>query len=368
MRYDPYGPDRNCTDFESYQEALAFYVAAGGPGSDPHRLDVDGDGEPCESLPGGPSAREMQQQETATALYASFGSASTPATETPATEEVRDPPDDSSPAATPTPTPAPAATTAPAPTPTPEPTPTPTPRPTPSPTAIPQPAPTRTPDPSPTPGASGEPQEEFQDRDCGDFDTWQEAQDFFLAEGGPESDPHKLDGDGDGSACQSLPGAPRASSEPTPSPSPTAPAPSPAPDDVRDGPALPDLIYEPRDADRNCGDFSSWWDAQNYYLAAGGPHEDPHRLDSNDDGIACESLPGAPRDEPALAEVEPDPVRVRSSPPGESDFQDRNCGDFATWQEAQDFYIAEGGPSQDPHRLDRDKDGTACESLPGAPA
>lgn len=47
-----------------------------------------------------------------------------------------------------------------------------------------------------------------QDRNCDDFDSWREAQDFFEAEGGPENDPHGLDGDNDGIACESFPGAP----------------------------------------------------------------------------------------------------------------------------------------------------------------
>ena len=41
---------------------------------------------------------------------------------------------------------------------------------------------------------------------------------------------------------------------------------------------------------------------------------------------------------------------------------DRNCSDFATQAEAQRFY-EQNGPG-DPHRLDRDDDGVACESLP----
>lgn len=40
---------------------------------------------------------------------------------------------------------------------------------------------------------------------------------------------------------------------------------------------------------------------------------------------------------------------------------DQDCSDFATWKEAQTFY--EGAGPGDPHRLDRDKDGIACESL-----
>ena len=48
------GDVRNCGDFDSYPEAKAwfdrFFTAYG----DVARLDGDGDGEPCESLPGGP--------------------------------------------------------------------------------------------------------------------------------------------------------------------------------------------------------------------------------------------------------------------------------------------------------------------------
>ncbi|MFO7173309.1 MAG: thermonuclease family protein [Bacillota bacterium] len=43
---------------------------------------------------------------------------------------------------------------------------------------------------------------------------------------------------------------------------------------------------------------------------------------------------------------------------------DRDCDDFATQAEAQAFFEAAGGPARDPHGLDRDGDGVACESLP----
>jgi len=49
--YDPFGDDRNCGDFDTHDEAQAFFEAAGGPDSDPHRLDGDGNGVACESLP-----------------------------------------------------------------------------------------------------------------------------------------------------------------------------------------------------------------------------------------------------------------------------------------------------------------------------
>lgn len=46
--YDPAGADRSCTDFATPAEAQAFYLAAGGPYLDAHRLDRDNDGMACE--------------------------------------------------------------------------------------------------------------------------------------------------------------------------------------------------------------------------------------------------------------------------------------------------------------------------------
>jgi len=48
--YDPTGPDRDCGDFGTWKQANDFFIAAGGPDSDPHRLDSDHDGVPCQSL------------------------------------------------------------------------------------------------------------------------------------------------------------------------------------------------------------------------------------------------------------------------------------------------------------------------------
>lgn len=45
----------------------------------------------------------------------------------------------------------------------------------------------------------------FADRDCGDFNTQKAAQEFFINQGGPQSDPHGLDADGNGVACESNP-------------------------------------------------------------------------------------------------------------------------------------------------------------------
>ncbi len=354
LRYDPFGPDRDCGDFDSYGEALAFYLAAGGPDSDPHRLDVNGDGEPCETLPGGPSALAVPPESQtgdgqnwaragkAVPVFAEchstgpFGSITGYVTFSllmgtasndcpPAAAQL---PTESTPASiqdpdfAPFPAPATDRETIDRPTPT----------------------PSRTPHPSPP----------FTDYDCDDFSTWQEAQALFTAEGGPGDDPHGLDRDSDGVACQSLPGSPASAMAASDSPpaSPNIPAVPGSKSTV--GPeVLFDLPFDPYGPDRNCEDFATWWDAQNFYLATGGTGEDPHKLDHNADGTACETLPGAPQEEP--------------EPPPEPEFVDRNCVDFATWREAQDFFLGQGGPNDDPHRLDRNGDGLACESLPGAP-
>ena len=37
---------------------------------------------------------------------------------------------------------------------------------------------------------------------------------------------------------------------------------------------------------------------------------------------------------------------------------------FPDWRSAQTFFEANGGPASDPHGLDADHDGIACETLP----
>ncbi|MCH7685184.1 MAG: excalibur calcium-binding domain-containing protein [Planctomycetes bacterium] len=59
--------------------------------------------------------------------------------------------------------------------------------------------------------------------------------------------------------------------------------------------------------------------------------------------------------------------RIGGTPISDPSGPDRDCGDFDTWAQAQDFYEAAGGPDEDRHRLDGDRDGIACESPPGAP-
>ncbi len=51
------------------------------------------------------------------------------------------------------------------------------------------------------------------------------------------------------------------------------------------------LPYEPDGPDRDCGDFKKQHVAQAFFEAAGGPTDDPHRLDGDQDGVVCETLP-----------------------------------------------------------------------------
>ena len=358
LRYDPFGPDRDCGDFDTYEEALAFFLAAGGPQDDRHRLDVNGDGMPCETLPGGPSAAQPQDANDGLATADTHGGypVTTDDTECAATG----PPQSSSFARGPTqiecqsaPPPAAAIPASPLP------ATLPTPSSTPSPTIEPTPTPETTPAaiaPKPQPEATA-------DVSCGNFFSWPEAQEFFLSSGGPGSDPHGLDGDDDGVACPHLAGAPalQAGNRPSASNPEIALTPGPPPESTPVIPAFVDLPFDPDGPDRNCGDFASWWEAQNFYLASGGPMSDPHRLDQNGDGTACESLFEDTGDQTNPS----DPMPV--APSTSDDFEDRNCSDFATWQGANTFFQAEGGPHEDPHRLDRNADGIPCESLPGAP-
>jgi hypothetical protein len=56
----------------------------------------------------------------------------------------------------------------------------------------------------------------------------------------------------------------------------------------------PDTEYQSAVSDSyNCSDFDTQDEAQEQFEADGGPEEDPHNLDGDDDGIACESLPSS---------------------------------------------------------------------------
>ncbi len=374
-------PDHNCSDFYTWSEAQAFFEAQGGPSSDPHQLDHDGNGIACQTLPGAPGSSitpepshthialltttcsDFSTWDRAQAFFVSHGGPEldphgldTDGNGIPCQSLIG------------------------APTPTPTITPTPTPiqdrncsdfdtwleaqvffesegGPVSDPHRL-----DRDGDGVACQSLSGAPSGASSSRaadshNCSDFDTWSEAQSFYESEGGPGSDPHRLDRDGDGIACQSIPGAPGSNSTSDSSAEPTpTPAAIPTAQTVGETPT-------PESEDtHNCSDFDTWTEAQSFFESEGGPGSDPHHLDGNDDGIACESLPGAPG-KPTPASAAP---KSTGTPPSET-FQDKNCSDFSIWTEAQSFYESEGGPSSDPHRLDGDGDGIACQSLPGAP-
>jgi endonuclease YncB( thermonuclease family) len=50
--------------------------------------------------------------------------------------------------------------------------------------------------------------------------------------------------------------------------------------------------------------------------------------------------------------------------PSSASAADRDCSDFATQREAQNYFLSKGGPGRDPDHLDSDGDGIACESNP----
>jgi hypothetical protein len=53
-----------------------------------------------------------------------------------------------------------------------------------------------------------------------------------------------------------------------------------------------------------------------------------------------------------------------TSPTPATAIRDRDCSDFSTWRQAQKFFKRHGGTRRhDPHRLDADHDGIACEEL-----
>lgn len=112
--------------------------------------------------------------------------------------------------------------------------------------------------PAPAPGGA--------DLDCSDFATQEEAQAVLNAD---PSDPNGLDAEGDGIACETLPSGGVA----VPAPE-LAPEPAPAPGGLAPSPTAPDV---------DCSDFPAMGNPQDWLFPG-----DPHRLDGDNDGVACE--------------------------------------------------------------------------------
>lgn len=82
-------------------------------------------------------------------------------------------------------------------------------------------------------------------------------------------------------------------------------------------------------------------------------------------GYAGYSFVNPPNEPPQAVEQDTLNLQETSLPQEEEEddsvFIDYDCSDFGSHSEAQEFFEREGGPDYDPHRLDRDGDGYACE-------
>jgi putative cell wall-binding protein len=82
-------------------------------------------------------------------------------------------------------------------------------------------------------------------------------------------------------------------------------------------------------------------------------------------GTPCTAAASGPPASPApSATASPTASANPPANPGDS----KNCTDFTTWRQAQDWYDAYAPTYGDVAGLDADHDGVACETLPGAPA
>lgn len=120
-----------------------------------------------------------------------------------------------------------------------------------------------------------------------------------------------------------------------------------------ESPAVPPVSMD-------CGSFDSHREAQAFFLDQG-EGADVSELDTNNDGIACNS-PGdrgyADMTFESLLQATATPfATVTATVPK------RDCADFETWEEANAFFVSEGGPRSDPHNLDGDRDGVPCTAL-----
>jgi len=114
------------------------------------------------------------------------------------------------------------------------------------------------------------------DKDCRDFGSWEAAQAELKKD---PSDPHNLDDDNDGEACEDLPRRPGNSATPPSTTKPDAPK-SSAPA------AAPAKLPAAKAGDKDCADYSTQAAAQ---AALTANPSDPNGLDADSDGYACES-------------------------------------------------------------------------------
>jgi len=117
---------------------------------------------------------------------------------------------------------------------------------------------------------------------------------------------------------------------------------------------------------KNCSDFRTQPEAQAWFNTYFPHYGDVARLDGNNDGVVCTSLPGGSNTQTTTTTTKPastttTTARTRIPPnPGNT----KNCSDFRTQPEAQawfDIYFPHYG---DVARLDGNNDGVVCTSLP----
>src|SRR4051812_18026832 len=95
-------------------------------------------------------------------------------------------------------------------------------------------------------------------------------------------------------------------------------------------------------ADMDCGDFSTWSEAQKYFEDnSGSPTNNFNDLDRDHDGMACDSLAGAPTDW-TWESAHPGGT-TGGTQDGTTGAADKDCGDFSTWAEAQKYFEDNGG-------------------------
>ena len=88
------------------------------------------------------------------------------------------------------------------------------------------------------------------------------------------------------------------------------------------------------------------------------------RAQANKRGLWADGVCGEETTMVPVEESESTPPSIESTANYDCSSNTYNCSDFSTHSEAQNVYESCGGVANDIHRLDRDKDGLACESLP----
>ena len=110
--------------------------------------------------------------------------------------------------------------------------------------------------------------------------------------------------------------------------------------------------------DATCSDFVNQAAAQ---AALNDDPRDPHGLDLDLDGIACETPFVTPVVPTALPTALPTASTTLPASPAALDGRDVNCVDFTFQEDAQVVFDRIAG---DPYNLDPSGDGLACTSLP----